>query len=193
MRSYIGVQGVAAGPIRVGPEGAWIVNSSQLVSGTTSVPVLSIQKTPETSATSETVFVPMRAGLASTDDPNGVVTFEFLQHYYPDHEVPSIDLSAYTTIAQFNRLYAAVLGTNTSYTNANCIEVRVSALENEVQASKNNNNQLDNKIQSLSTQVYANATGIKNLQTQLDNINVTPFIGETLLIAGGAGSVEVSA
>lgn len=189
MRSYVGVQGVAAGPIRVGPTGAWIVNSSQLVSGTTSVPALSIQQTP---ATSETVFIPMRAGLTSTADPHGVVTVEFLKDYYPEHGAPAIDLSAYTTVAQFNKLYAAVLGTNTSYANANCIEVRVSALENEVQASKNNNSKLENKIQALSTQVYANANDIDDLQERLDNIKVTPFTGETLLIAGGARGVEVT-
>lgn len=193
VRSYVGVQGIAAGPIRLGPTGAWIVNGQQNIAvtarSTTSIPTIAIQKNLSTT-TNETVYLPLQAGLTSIQDDHGVVTVEFLKNYYPDHEVPSVDLASYVTLVQFNELYKIVMGTNTSYTNPNSITVRVSALENTVAGFQTTNEALESQMQSISSQVYANSTSIGDLSNRIDNIKVNPFAGESLLIAGGAGPVE---
>lgn len=193
VRSYVGVQGVAAGPIRLGPSGAWIVNGQQNIAVTTrsvtTIPTVAIQRNLSTQ-TNEAVYLPLQAGLTSIKDDHGVVTVEFLKNYYPSHETPSVDLASYVTLVQFNELYNIVMGTNTSYTNPNSITVRVSALENTVAGFQTTNEALESQMQSISSQVYANSTSIGDLSNRIDNIQVNPFAGESLLIAGGAGPVE---
>lgn len=193
VRSYVGVQGIAAGPIRLGPSGAWIVNGQQNIAvtarSTTTIPTVAIQKNLSTN-TNEKVYLPLQAGLTSINDDHGVVTVEFLKNYYPEHEMPSVDLASYVTLVQFNELYKIVMGTNTSYTNPNSITVRVSALENTVAGFQTTNEALESQMQSISSQVYANSTSIGDLSNRIDNIQVNPFAGESLLIAGGAGPVE---
>ena len=77
VRSYVGVQGVAAGPIRLGPSGAWIVNGQQNIAVTTrsvtTIPTVAIQKNLSTQ-TNEAVYLPLQAGLTSIKDDHGVVT-----------------------------------------------------------------------------------------------------------------------
>lgn len=193
VRSYVGVQGIAAGPIRLGPSGAWIVNGQQNIAvtarSTTTIPTVAIQKNLSTN-TNEKVYLPLQAGLTSINDDHGVVTVEFLKNYYPEHEMPSVDLASYVTLVQFNELYKIVMGTNTSYTNPNSITVRVSALENTVAGFHTTNEALESQMQTISSQVYANSTSIGDLSNRIDNIQVNPFAGESLLIAGGAGPVE---
>ena len=193
MRSYVGVQGIAAGPIRLGPSGAWIVNGQQNIAvtarSTTTIPTVAIQKNLSTNI-NEAVYLPLQAGLTSINDDHGVVTVEFLKNYYPEHEMPSVDLASYVTLVRFNELYKIVMGTNTSYTNPNSITVRVSALENTVAGFQTTNEALESQMQSISSQVYANSTSIGDLSNRIDNIQVNPFAGESLLIAGGAGPVE---
>jgi hypothetical protein len=190
VRTYVGVQGVAAGPIRIGSAGPWIVNSYQLPSAARTavqIPAIAIQRnlngTPE--------LLPLRAGLSSTADKNGVVTVEFLQDYYPEHGAPSIDLTAYTTITQFNNLYNIVMGTNTSYTNENCIVVRVSGLENEISTIKTSTLKFEQQLAATTTQSRVNAQEIASIKQQLTSLDINPFEGGALLVAGGANGVEV--
>lgn len=192
-RGYVGIQGVAAGPLKLGSSGVWIATGTHTTgqgrSATTSN-TLSVQKNLP-SNTNEIIYAPIQAGLASTSDKHGVVTVEFLKSYYPDHTVPNIDLSAYTTLTIFNQLWKAVLGNKTQYTNANSIEIRVANLENILAEFEFSNEEMESNLQTLATQVYANSSSISTLNNRIDNIKVNPFVGESLLIAGGAGPVEV--
>lgn len=192
-RSYVGIQGVAAGPLKIGSTGVWVATGTHTTGAgrsATTINTLSIQNNLPSNKT-DIVYAPIQAGLASTTDDHGVVTVEFLKSYYPDHTVPNIDLSAYTTLTIFNQLWKAVLGNKTQYNNTNSIELRVSNLENILAEFEFSNEEMESNIQSLAAQVYANSNSIGTLNNRIDNIKVNPFVGESLLIAGGAGPVEV--
>lgn len=189
-REYLGIQGITAGPIKIGPQGPWIVSEPADSSAINNRGALAIQKNLKAELPE---FVPMRAGLTSTEDENGVVTVEFLRNYYPEAGAPEIDLSDYTKYTEFKNLYTIVMGANeTSYQESSPINTRVKVLETNITNINTSINELGSSFTTLSKQVTTNTTNINALQKALEDISFDPFQGNVLLVAGGANGVEVN-
>lgn len=189
-REYLGIQGITAGPIKIGPQGPWIVSEPADSSAINNRGALAIQKNFKAELPE---FVPMRAGLASIEDENGVVTVEFLKSYYPEVGAPEIDLSDYTKYAEFKNLYTIVMGANeTSYQETSPINARVKVLETNITNINTLVNGWASSFDTLSKQVTTNTTNISALQKALEDISFDPFQGNVLLVAGGANGVEVN-
>ena len=181
-RAYLGLQGIAAGPIRVGPTGAWLVDSTQTVSRTTTHSLAVLSGPKEEGST----FLPLRAGLASTSDDNGVVTVKYLKNYYPDHSGPSIDLTEYTTIERFNNLYTIIMGSNTEYIGTYSIDVRVTNLENSLASVSQTSQEVSTAMNTVKGQMSSMQQEIYSLGTRIDGLVLNPFADGALLVAGGA-------
>jgi hypothetical protein len=183
-RAYLGLQGVAAGPIRIGPSGAWIVDSTNTVNRSVYHSIAIVNKPHTGEGVS---FIPLRAGLASTEDDYGVVTVEYLKTYHPSSgSGTSVDLSKYTTKTEYQDLYKIVMGPNTSYSNANSIEVRVTSVENQIAGVTQTSQATSDMVASMKADISQTKQDITTLGARIDSLTFDPFAGGALLKAGGA-------
>ena len=172
-RSYIGLQGIAAGPVKIGPAGPWLLGNIHPTADNPNRKVLEV-----TDDIQGTVLLSMRAGYTSSADDNSVVTVKYLKDHYVSATgtVPTVDLTDYVTHAQLN-LVATQVNNNTIAAN-NALSMG--------QANAIQLNSLTKNLSEVQSLALSNSASISNLNARFDNLTYDPFGEPVLLVAGNA-------
>ena len=180
LSNYISLNGRAAGPIQIGSAGAWLKMTVPVsASGTGQLSFLS--------SLNNNTYCQLAAAAPSKDNPNGVVTVQFLEQYGFDAGNINVDFSQYVTKTVFDTLYTTVMGTLLTYpSDKESIVARINVLEREVSNFDSSTDELEKEINTLTDMVGANASAITTLNDRISNLNLDPFQGAVLFVAGGA-------
>ena len=177
--SYISINGKTAGPIQIGPSGAWLKTTTPVsASGAGQLSFLTSLK--------NNTFCQLQAATPSKDDKNGVVTVEFLDLYGFDPDNINVDFSKYVTKAVFDALSNNIFGSSSYPDSADTLVNRIILLEREVSDFNASTDELEKTINAMSSSISLNAGAIVELNKRIDNLSLDPFEGAVLFIAGGA-------
>ena len=177
--NYISINCKTAGPIQIGPAGAWLKTTTPIsASGAGQLSFLTSLK--------NNTFCQLRAASPSKDDTNGVVTVEFLEQYGFNPNNVTVDFSQYVTKTVFDALTNDIFGSTSYPEDAETLVNRIIILEREVSQFDASTDELEKTITSLSTSIGINAGAIVELNKRIDNLSLDPFEGAVLFIAGGA-------
>ena len=177
--NYISLNGRTAGPIQIGSSGAWISTTTPVTpSGAGQVSFLT--------SLSKGTLCQLRAASPSSKDDFGVVTVEFLRQYGFNPDDNTVDFSQYLHKDVFDSLYNVVIGSGIYPTDKDSITSRIVVLEREVSEFDASTDELTKNINRLNSLTSANESAIVALNSRIDSLDLDPFQGAVLFIAGGA-------
>lgn len=179
LSNYISLNGRTAGPIQIGAAGAWISTTTPVTpSGAGQVSFLT--------SLSKGTLCQLRAASPSISDDFGVVTVEFLKQYGFNPDDTTVDFSNFLRKEVFDDLYNIIVGTGTYPTDKDSITSRIVILEREVSAFDASTDELTENINRLNSLTSANESAIVALNSRIDSLDLDPFQGAVLFVAGGA-------
>jgi hypothetical protein len=180
LSNYISLNGRTAGPIQIGPSGAWLkMTTPASASGAGTLSFLT--------SMANSTYCQLQAAAPSKDDEYGVVTVAFLNQYGFNPDNITVDFSQYVTKVAFDSLSSSILGSALSYpSDKNPIVARIDILEREVSNFNSSTDDLEKEISQISSLVGYNSSAIAAVNTRIDNLTLDPFEGAVLFVAGGA-------
>lgn len=177
--SYISINGKTAGPVQIGPAGAWLQTTTPIsASGAGQLSVVASLK--------NNTLCQLRAASPSSTDDFGVVTVEFLKQYGFKPNEDTVDFSQYVKKDVFDAFSNNIFGAMSYPDSADTLVNRIILLEREVSQFETSTDELEKTINNLSTSIGANASAISAVNTRIDNLSLDPFEGAVLFVAGGA-------